>query len=218
MTLAMFEWASNAHTMVDNGIQSFVMIVINQQKQCTHFRLNVSVTDSINCVHCSVERDKGLFHPRSYLHWVYSQKMVCVVQQSQRSPLVASKRAFFRYMFRASNKLPNKSYWCERCSWSEIIFFWHLVIYQFPFIPERRHGSSSKAPLTPPSSSVYSLYSTPSTKNKVAGSSTRTSSSASGSASSNSKLIKSPKEKLQIGGNNRSMHPTQHSKAPQDKM
>ncbi|XP_040215105.1 ataxin-7 isoform X1 [Rana temporaria] len=83
---------------------------------------------------------------------------------------------------------------------------------------ERRHGSSSKAPLTPPSSSVYSLYSTPSTKNKVAGSSTRTSSSASGSASSNSKLIKSPKEKLQIGGNNRSMHPTQHSKAPQDKI
>lgn len=79
---------------------------------------------------------------------------------------------------------------------------------------ERRHGSSSKAPLTPPSSSVYSLYSTPSTKNKVAGSSTRTSSS----ASSNSKLIKSPKEKLQIGGNNRSMHPTQYSKAPQDKI
>ncbi|PIO31426.1 hypothetical protein AB205_0092700, partial [Aquarana catesbeiana] len=78
----------------------------------------------------------------------------------------------------------------------------------------RRHGSSSKAPLTPPSSSVYSLYSTPSTKNKVAGSSTRTSSS----ASSNSKLIKSPKEKLQIGGNNRSMHPTQYSKAPQDKI
>ncbi|XP_068109894.1 ataxin-7 isoform X2 [Hyperolius riggenbachi] len=83
---------------------------------------------------------------------------------------------------------------------------------------ERRHGSSSKPPLTPPSSSVYPLYSTPSSKSKAGGSSTRTSSSASGSASSNSKLIKSPKEKLQIGGNNRSMHPTQHIKAPQDKI
>ncbi|KAM9327220.1 ataxin-7 [Gastrophryne carolinensis] len=84
---------------------------------------------------------------------------------------------------------------------------------------ERRHGSSSKPPLTPPSSSAFSLYSsTPSTKSKAGGSSTRTSSGASSSASSNPKLIKSPKEKLQIGGNNRSMHPAQHGKAPQDKI
>ncbi|XP_056380502.1 ataxin-7 isoform X4 [Hyla sarda] len=84
---------------------------------------------------------------------------------------------------------------------------------------ERRHGSSSKAPLTPPSSSVYSLHSSslPSTKSKAGGGSTRTSSSASGSASSNSKLIKSPKEKLQIGGSNRSMHSVQ-SKTSLDKI
>ncbi|XP_077132007.1 ataxin-7 isoform X1 [Ranitomeya variabilis] len=88
---------------------------------------------------------------------------------------------------------------------------------------ERRHGSSSKAPLTPPSSSLYSLHSSlPSTKSRAGGggSSTRTSSSASGSASSNSKLIKSPKEnkeKLQIGGSNRWMHSVQ-SKISLDKI
>ncbi|XP_075039463.1 ataxin-7 isoform X1 [Mixophyes fleayi] len=85
---------------------------------------------------------------------------------------------------------------------------------------ERRHGSCGKPPVTPPSSSVYSLYSSlPSTKSKAGSGigSARTFSGASGSASSNSKLIKSPKDKLQIGGN-RSMHPVQHSKAPQDKI
>ncbi|KAG8435866.1 hypothetical protein GDO86_007091 [Hymenochirus boettgeri] len=83
---------------------------------------------------------------------------------------------------------------------------------------ERRHGSVSKTPITPPSTSAFPLYSTVSSKTKPSGggcSSTRTSTGS--SASSNSKLMKSPKEKLQLGGSNRSIHPVQHSKAPQEK-
>ncbi|XP_053325327.1 ataxin-7 [Spea bombifrons] len=89
---------------------------------------------------------------------------------------------------------------------------------------ERRHSSSGRPPPTPPSTSTCSIYSTVA-KNKTGGggiggsggSSTRTSSGS--SASSNSKLMKSPKEKmLQIGGNNRSIHPAQQSKAAQDRI
>ncbi|XP_053545366.1 ataxin-7 [Bombina bombina] len=80
---------------------------------------------------------------------------------------------------------------------------------------ERRHGSSSKLPLTPPSSSAYSHYPALS-KNKTSGnSSTRTSSGS--SASTNPKLMKSPKDKLPIGGN-RSIHPVQLNKPLQDKI
>ncbi|MEE6501910.1 hypothetical protein FKM82_004355 [Ascaphus truei] len=81
---------------------------------------------------------------------------------------------------------------------------------------ERRHGSSSKPPPTPPSSSAYSIFSSLPSKSKASGSSTRT--SGGNSASSNSKLMKSPKEKLQTSGNYRSMHPMQHSKKPHDKI
>ncbi|CAH2312987.1 ataxin-7 isoform X1 [Pelobates cultripes] len=85
---------------------------------------------------------------------------------------------------------------------------------------ERRHGSSSKQPLTPPSTSMCSIYSTVAKSKTGSGGSTTTSTRASGgsSASSNSKLMKSPKEKLQIGGNNRSMHPMQQNKVAQDKI
>ncbi|XP_012815986.1 ataxin-7 isoform X2 [Xenopus tropicalis] len=85
---------------------------------------------------------------------------------------------------------------------------------------ERRHSSINKTPVTPPSSSTNSLYSTVSSKTKPSGggscSSTRPSSGS--SASSNSKLMKSPKDKLPIGGSNKSVHPVQHSKAPQEKI
>ncbi|XP_030062197.1 ataxin-7 [Microcaecilia unicolor] len=82
---------------------------------------------------------------------------------------------------------------------------------------ERRHGSSSKHPPTPPS--VYSVFSSLSSKSKGGGGgsgSTRPSCGSS-SASSNSKLLKSPKEKLQISGNSRPMHFVQH-KVPHGKI
>ncbi|OCT85968.1 hypothetical protein XELAEV_18024138mg [Xenopus laevis] len=83
---------------------------------------------------------------------------------------------------------------------------------------ERRHSSINKTPVTPPSSSMNSLYSTVSSKTKPSGGGCSiTRPPARSSASSNSKLMKSPKDKLQIGGSNRSMHPVQHSKAPQEK-
>ncbi|XP_039215796.1 ataxin-7 isoform X1 [Crotalus tigris] len=86
---------------------------------------------------------------------------------------------------------------------------------------ERRHSSSSKPPLTPPSSSVFSLYSSLSSKSKGSsgGGSNRSSSGggAGASSSSSSKLLKSPKDKLPIGGNNRPMHLI-HSKGLHDKI
>ncbi|XP_041445209.1 ataxin 7 L homeolog isoform X3 [Xenopus laevis] len=86
------------------------------------------------------------------------------------------------------------------------------------FVKERRHSSINKTPVTPPSSSMNSLYSTVSSKTKPSGGGCSiTRPPARSSASSNSKLMKSPKDKLQIGGSNRSMHPVQHSKAPQEK-
>ncbi|KAM9533627.1 ataxin-7 isoform 2-T3 [Guaruba guarouba] len=85
---------------------------------------------------------------------------------------------------------------------------------------ERRHSSSSKPPLTPPSSSVFSLISSFPSKNKGSSGSgsNRSSSGGTSASSSNSKLLKSPKDKLQIGGNNRLMHSVQHSKVPHDKI
>ncbi|XP_043375511.1 ataxin-7 isoform X2 [Dermochelys coriacea] len=84
---------------------------------------------------------------------------------------------------------------------------------------ERRHSSSSKPPLTPPSSSVFSLFSSFSSKSKGSSGSgsNRSSSGGTSASSSNSKLLKSPKDKLQISGNNRLMHPV-HSKVPHDKI
>ncbi|XP_059571827.1 ataxin-7 isoform X2 [Alligator mississippiensis] len=85
---------------------------------------------------------------------------------------------------------------------------------------ERRHSSSSKPPLTPPSS-VFSLISSLSSKSKGSsgsGSSRSSSGGTSAAAASNSKLLKSPKDKLQISGNNRLMHPVHHSKVPHDKI
>ncbi|XP_073207089.1 ataxin-7 isoform X3 [Lepidochelys kempii] len=84
---------------------------------------------------------------------------------------------------------------------------------------ERRHSSSSKPPLTPPSSSVFSLFSSLSSKSKGSSGSgsNRSSSGGTSASSSNSKLLKSPKDKLQISGNNRLMHPV-HSKVPHDKI
>ncbi|KAM9133129.1 ataxin-7 isoform 2-T2 [Pangshura tecta] len=85
---------------------------------------------------------------------------------------------------------------------------------------ERRHSSSSKPPLTPPSSSVFSLFSSLSSKSKGSSGngSNRSSSGGTSASSSNSKLVKSPKDKLQIGGNNRLLHPVQHSKVPHVKI
>ncbi|XP_060095436.1 ataxin-7 isoform X2 [Heteronotia binoei] len=87
---------------------------------------------------------------------------------------------------------------------------------------ERRHSSSSKPPLTPTSSPIYSLFSSLSSKSKGSsgGGSSRSSSGGGtgASSSSSSKLLKSPKDKLPISGNNRSMHLVQHSKVPHDKI
>ncbi|XP_068010364.1 ataxin-7 isoform X1 [Melanerpes formicivorus] len=86
---------------------------------------------------------------------------------------------------------------------------------------ERRHSSSSKPPLTPPTSSVFSLISSFPSKNKGSSGSGSNRSSSGGTtsaSSSNSKLLKSPKDKLQISGNNRLMHSVQHSKVPHDKL
>ncbi|KAM8930780.1 ataxin-7 [Pelodytes ibericus] len=80
---------------------------------------------------------------------------------------------------------------------------------------ERRHGSSSKPPLSPPSTSTCSIYSMVS-KSKSGSSAGSTRAAGGSSASSNSKLMKSPKDKPQISGN-RSMHPVQQ-KATQDKI
>ncbi|XP_012590617.1 PREDICTED: ataxin-7 [Condylura cristata] len=73
---------------------------------------------------------------------------------------------------------------------------------------ERRHSSSSKPSLVVPPASVFSFF--PSLSKSKGGSGSGSSRSSSGgvlSASSlSSKLLKSPKEKLQLRGNNRPMH------------
>ncbi|XP_070093376.1 ataxin-7 isoform X2 [Equus przewalskii] len=81
---------------------------------------------------------------------------------------------------------------------------------------ERRHSSSSKPSLTVPPTSVFSFF--PSLSKSKGGSGSGSSRSSSGgvlSASSlSSKLLKSPKEKLQLRGNTRPMHPIQQSRVP----
>uniref|UniRef100_A0A8C0SR02 Ataxin 7 n=1 Tax=Canis lupus familiaris TaxID=9615 RepID=A0A8C0SR02_CANLF len=81
---------------------------------------------------------------------------------------------------------------------------------------ERRHSSSSKPSLAVPPTSVFSFF--PSLSKSKGGSGSGSSRSSSGgvlSASSlSSKLLKSPKEKLQLRGNSRPMHPIQQSRVP----
>uniref|UniRef100_A0A8C6C6D3 Ataxin 7 n=1 Tax=Monodon monoceros TaxID=40151 RepID=A0A8C6C6D3_MONMO len=80
---------------------------------------------------------------------------------------------------------------------------------------ERRHSSSSKPSLAVPPTSVFSFF--PSLSKSKGGSGSGSSRSSSGgvlSASSlSSKLLKSPKEKLQLRGN-RPMHPIQQNRVP----
>ncbi|KAM7063179.1 ataxin-7 isoform 2-T35 [Molossus nigricans] len=81
---------------------------------------------------------------------------------------------------------------------------------------ERRHSSSNKPSLAVPPTSVFSFF--PSLSKSKGGSASGGSRSASGgvlSASSlSSKLLKSPKEKLQLRGNTKPMHPIQQSRVP----
>ncbi|XP_069499814.1 ataxin-7 [Ambystoma mexicanum] len=81
---------------------------------------------------------------------------------------------------------------------------------------ERRHGSLSKPPLTLPSSTVYSLLSALPSKSKGSIGSGNKRPSSGSSASSVSKMLKSPKDKLQMSGN-KPMHPLQHSKLIHEK-
>ncbi|XP_042195675.1 ataxin-7 isoform X3 [Callorhinchus milii] len=83
---------------------------------------------------------------------------------------------------------------------------------------ERRHSSSSKPPLTPPSTSSYSFPSTV-LKNKSGSDCGSSRSSSGNSASSNSKIQKPPKDKLHISasGMNRPLHPIHHGKMHHDK-
>ncbi|XP_076984906.1 ataxin-7 isoform X5 [Tamandua tetradactyla] len=80
---------------------------------------------------------------------------------------------------------------------------------------ERRH-SSSKPSLAVPPTSVFSFF--PSLSKSKGGSGGGSSRSSSGGVlstpSSSSKLLKSPKEKLQLRGNTRPMHPIQQSRVP----
>ncbi|XP_021550712.2 ataxin-7 isoform X1 [Neomonachus schauinslandi] len=81
---------------------------------------------------------------------------------------------------------------------------------------ERRHSSSSKPSSAIPPTSVFSFF--PSLSKSKGGSGSGSSRSSGGgvlSASSfSSKLLKSPKEKFQLRGNTRPMHPIQQSRVP----
>ncbi|XP_072797702.1 ataxin-7 isoform X1 [Vicugna pacos] len=80
---------------------------------------------------------------------------------------------------------------------------------------ERRHSSSSKPPLAVPPTSVFSFF--PSLSRSKGGSGSGGSRPSSGgvvgTSSFSSKLLKSPKEKLQLRGN-RPMHPIQQNRVP----
>lgn len=86
---------------------------------------------------------------------------------------------------------------------------------------ERRHSSSNKPSLAVPPTSVFSFFPSLS-KNKGGSASGSNRSSSSGgvlsASSSSSKLLKSPKEKLQLRGNTRPMHPIQQSRVPHGRM
>ncbi|XP_053786276.1 ataxin-7 isoform X1 [Desmodus rotundus] len=81
---------------------------------------------------------------------------------------------------------------------------------------ERRHNSSSKPSLAVPPTSVFSFFpSLSKSKGSSAGGSSRCASGGVLSTSSlSSKLLKLPKEKLQLRGNTRPMHPIQQSRVP----
>ncbi|XP_074054923.1 LOW QUALITY PROTEIN: ataxin-7 [Macrotis lagotis] len=87
---------------------------------------------------------------------------------------------------------------------------------------ERRHSSSNKPPLTTPPSSMYSFFPSLSKSKGNNGSAGGNSRSCGGgilsTPSSNSKLLKSPKDKPQLSGNSRPMHPAQPGRAPHDKV
>ncbi|XP_065789420.1 ataxin-7 [Muntiacus reevesi] len=80
---------------------------------------------------------------------------------------------------------------------------------------ERRHSSSSKPSLAVPPTSVFSFF--PSLSKSRGGGGSGSSRSSSGgvlsTSSLSSKLLKSPKEKLQLRGN-RPMHPIQQNRVP----
>ncbi|KAM6170607.1 LOW QUALITY PROTEIN: ataxin-7 [Rhynchocyon petersi] len=81
---------------------------------------------------------------------------------------------------------------------------------------ERRHNSPSKPSLAVPPPSVFSFFpSLSKSKGGSAGGSSRSSGGGIPSASSSSsKLLKSPKEKQQLRGNTKPMHPVQQSRVP----
>ncbi|XP_067854943.1 ataxin-7 isoform X2 [Heptranchias perlo] len=81
---------------------------------------------------------------------------------------------------------------------------------------ERRHSTSSKPPVTPPSSSAYPYPSTLS-KNRSGSDCGNSRSSGGNGASSSSKIQKSPKDKLHISGMNRPLYLVHHGKMPHDK-
>ncbi|XP_056660346.1 ataxin-7 isoform X1 [Monodelphis domestica] len=86
---------------------------------------------------------------------------------------------------------------------------------------ERRHSSSNKTPLTASSSSMYSFFSSLSKSkgNSSAGVSSRAcGGGVLGAPSSNSRLLKPPKDKPQLSGNSRPMQPMQHGRIPHDKI
>lgn len=80
---------------------------------------------------------------------------------------------------------------------------------------ERRHSSSSKPALAVPHTSVFSLLpSLSKSKGSGAGGSSRPPSGGVLCASSSSKLLRLPKEKLPLRGNMKPMHPVQQIKVP----
>ncbi|XP_052046312.1 ataxin-7 isoform X2 [Apodemus sylvaticus] len=80
---------------------------------------------------------------------------------------------------------------------------------------ERRHSSSSKPSLAVPHTSVFSLFpSLSKSKGGSAGGSSRPPSGGVLCASSSSKLLRLPKEKLQLRGNMKPMPPVQQIKVP----
>lgn len=93
-------------------------------------------------------------------------------------------------------------------------------LFFFVSFSERRHSSASKPSLAVPPTSVFSFFpSLSKSKGGNASGSSRPASSGVLSASSlSSKLLKSPKEKLQLRGNTRPMHPIQQSRVPQARM
>ncbi|KAM6176464.1 ataxin-7 [Erethizon dorsatum] len=85
---------------------------------------------------------------------------------------------------------------------------------------ERRHSSSNKPSLAVPPTSVFPFF--PSLSKSKGGSASGSSRSSSGgvvsASSSSSRLLKSPKEKPQLRGNTRPMHPIQQSRGPHSRI